>query len=139
MKTNFSNKLTSCSFFSKAPTNGGTLTATAAQLEGFDTIRFSAVQAGTSVSSRVRDGIPNSVNFIGSGDRGQAYAERWAFRAGAGVERVHVYLGAVARGQQRGFLDAGHAAQARQRRRELAGVQRHALAQGERGGLVVES
>lgn len=46
------------------------------------------VQAGTSVSSRVRDGIPNSVNFIGSGDRGQAYAERWDFRAGAGFERV---------------------------------------------------
>jgi Ca2+-binding RTX toxin-like protein len=31
-------------------TNGGTLTATAAQLEGFDTIRFSAAQATTAVS-----------------------------------------------------------------------------------------
>ena len=45
------------------------------------------VQAGTAVSSRVRDGIPNSVNFIGGG-AGQAFAERWDFRAGAGFERV---------------------------------------------------
>lgn len=46
------------------------------------------VQAGTSVSSRVRDGIPNSVNFIGGDGPGQACAERWDFRAGAGFERV---------------------------------------------------
>jgi len=46
------------------------------------------VQAGTAVSSRVRDGIPNSVNFIGSGGTGLAFAERWDFRAGAGFERV---------------------------------------------------
>lgn len=46
------------------------------------------VQAGTSVSSRVRDGIPNSVNFIAGDGAGQAWAERWDFRAGAGFERV---------------------------------------------------
>jgi 3',5'-cyclic AMP phosphodiesterase CpdA len=46
------------------------------------------VQAGTSVSSRVRDGIPNSVNFIAGDGPGQAFAERWDFRAGAGFERV---------------------------------------------------
>ena len=56
------------------------------------------VQAGTSVSSRVRDGIPNSVNFIGGGAAGQAYAERWDFRAGAGFERVERSQFALDRG-----------------------------------------
>ena len=50
-----------------------------------------------------------------------------------------VDLGAIAGRQQRRFLDAGCAAQRRQRRRQRGGVERDALAQGERGGLVVQS
>jgi len=46
------------------------------------------VQAGTSVSSRVRDGLPNSVNFIARGEAGQARVERWDFQAGTGFQRV---------------------------------------------------
>ena len=47
------------------------------------------VQAGTAVSSRVRDGIPNSVNLIRRGDTGESWAERWDFRDGLGFQRVH--------------------------------------------------
>lgn len=46
------------------------------------------VQAGTSVSSRVRDDIPNSVNVVETGQGGRAHVERWDFRAGAGFQRV---------------------------------------------------
>ena len=47
------------------------------------------VQAGTAVSSRVREGIPNSVNFIDGGGPGPAQAERWDFKAGVGFQRVN--------------------------------------------------
>ena len=48
-----------------------------------------AVQAGTAVSSRVRDGVPNSVNLLrwGGADAasGSCFIERWDFSAAAQV------------------------------------------------------
>ena len=45
--------------------------------------RMWAVQAGTAVSSRVRDGAPNSVNLLRWGDgissKGRCYIEQWDF------------------------------------------------------------
>jgi 3',5'-cyclic AMP phosphodiesterase CpdA len=46
------------------------------------------VQAGTAVSKRVRQAIPNSVNVIERIDAGLARAERWDFHAGAGFQLV---------------------------------------------------
>jgi 3',5'-cyclic AMP phosphodiesterase CpdA len=46
------------------------------------------VQAGTAVSSRVRGGLPNSVNFIEYGaGAATAIAERWDYAADAGFQR----------------------------------------------------
>lgn len=52
------------------------------------------VQAGTAVSSRVRGGLPNSVNFIEyAAGAATAIAERWDHNPGAGFERgEHVEL-----------------------------------------------
>jgi len=63
-----------------------------------------AVQAGTAVSSRVRDGVPNSVNLIhrpgNDGAARQCIVERWDHAAGSDrFERIDVRvlpLGAVA-------------------------------------------
>jgi 3',5'-cyclic AMP phosphodiesterase CpdA len=46
-----------------------------------------AVQAGTALSSRVRGGIPNSVNVIRTGPGRSAVVERWDVDATAGVFR----------------------------------------------------
>jgi hypothetical protein len=46
-----------------------------------------AVQAGTALSSRVRGGIPNSVNVIRTGPGRGAVVERWDVDATAGVFR----------------------------------------------------
>ena len=56
------------------------------------------VQAGTAVSSRVREGIPNSVNLIRRGDVGPARAERWDFDPVAGFQRVDGVALALDRG-----------------------------------------
>ena len=58
------------------------------------------------------------------------------FRA---VFDLAVDFGAVAGRQQGGFGHPGHRAQAVQRRRQLARVQGHPFAQGQRRGLVVEA
>jgi 3',5'-cyclic AMP phosphodiesterase CpdA len=52
------------------------------------------VQAGTAVSSRVRGGLPNSVNFIGyTAGCATAIAERWDFAPAAGFRPAeHVEL-----------------------------------------------
>jgi len=45
-----------------------------------------AVQAGTALSSRTRDGVPNSVNLVrwgGDGTSGRCLIERWDYAAGA--------------------------------------------------------
>lgn len=47
-----------------------------------------SVQAGTAVSTRVRDGIPNSVNLIVRGQAGPPRSERWDFQSGVGFQRV---------------------------------------------------
>lgn len=58
-----------------------------------------AVQAGTAVSGRVRDGVPNSVNLLrwGGGDApgGRCLVERWDFDA-AGGEFARVLVTEVA-------------------------------------------
>jgi predicted phosphodiesterase len=46
-----------------------------------------AVQAGTALSSRVRGGIPNSVNVIRTGPGRSAVVERWDVDEAAGVFR----------------------------------------------------
>ncbi|MBW8367618.1 MAG: metallophosphoesterase [Arenimonas sp.] len=56
------------------------------------------VQAGTAVSSRVRESIPNSVNFIDARAAGVAQAERWDFQPGAGFQRVESTEMALDRG-----------------------------------------
>ncbi|MBC7955325.1 MAG: metallophosphoesterase [Cytophagales bacterium] len=56
------------------------------------TRRLWAVQAGTALSNRVRDGVPNSLNLIRWGGPlppGRCVIERWDFRAEAG-EFAHV-------------------------------------------------
>lgn len=46
------------------------------------------VQAGTAVSSRVRGGLPNSVNFVEyTAGSATAIAERWDFAPGTGFQR----------------------------------------------------
>ena len=62
-----------------------------ARLDGLER-RLWCVQAGTALSSRVRDGIPNSVNLLrchGPGEPPSCRLERWDFQAASGrFERV---------------------------------------------------
>ncbi|MFY2764273.1 metallophosphoesterase family protein [Arenimonas sp. MALMAid1274] len=53
------------------------------------------VQAGTAVSTRVRDGLPNSVNLVETTGAGFAFTERWDYLEGSGflmAERVEMAL-----------------------------------------------
>lgn len=55
--------------------------------------RVLAVQAGTAVSHRTRDGIPNSVNVIAVRERGRCAVERWDYAAGyARFEPVETHV-----------------------------------------------
>jgi 3',5'-cyclic AMP phosphodiesterase CpdA len=66
--------------------------------------RFWCVQAGTALSTRIRQGIPNSVNLLRYDAAGQGPAlcrlERWDYQAGTGrfepVQSTDLALGAVA-------------------------------------------
>lgn len=49
-----------------------------------------AVQAGTALSRRVRQGAPNSVNLIFHGGGRRARVERWDYRGGPDFERVAI-------------------------------------------------
>lgn len=64
--------------------------------------RMWAVQAGTAVSSRVREGVPNSVNVVRWGrhaGQGRCAIERWDYAAGGAVfARAHVTDVAPSRG-----------------------------------------
>lgn len=56
------------------------------RLDGLER-RLWCVQAGTALSTRVRDGIPNSVNLLryeGSGPPVHCLLERWDYQAGSG-------------------------------------------------------
>ena len=68
-----------------------------------------AVQAGTAVSSRVRDGFPNSVNLLrwgGDAPGGRCLIERWDYAAGAQAF-VKTTVTEVDPGRTRGVADGG--------------------------------